>query len=144
MDYVCIILIFGCVLAFLVYMCITAHIEWEKRKMLGFMKETPLLDDCIEANRQMWVFLHERYWGIGHKAFDDVDTGMNGNGISLVHSHDIPDLIRYVHLCGCHIKIEAVADHDIEDPKNTREVLKEFHTDLRKARDARYERKYRR
>ena len=121
-----------------------AQIEWEKKKMLGFMKETPCLDDCIEANRQMLIFLNERYWDIGHKAFDDIHSGMDRGSIFLLESHDIPDLIRYVHLCGCHIKIEAVADHDIENPKNTREVLEEFHTDLRKAADARYERKYRR
>ena len=144
MEWLFWILFFACILAFIVYQCITAHIEWEKRKMLGFMKETPLLDDCIEANRQMWSFLNDRYWGIGHNAFSDVKTGMDGNFFTLIESHDIPDLIRYVHLFGCHIKIEAVADHDIEDPKNTREVLEEFHTDLRKARDARYERKYRR
>lgn len=143
MDYVLGFLFFGSIIAAFSYLCVTAHISWEKKKMLGFMKETPELDDCIEASRQMLVFLNERYWGIGHNACDDVHAGMNGSYFRLLESHDIPDLIRYVHLCGCHIKIEAVADHDIENPKNTREVLKEYHTDLWKARDGRLERKYR-
>lgn len=143
MDFVVFILIFGAIIAACVYLSITAYIEWEKKKMLGFMKEAPLSDDCIEANRQLWVFLNERYYDIGHGAFSDVRTGMNGNFLTLIESHDIPDLIRYVHLCGCRIKIEQVEDHDIEDPKNTREVMKEFHTDLRKARNSRIERKYR-
>jgi hypothetical protein len=143
MDYVIMFLIFGSVISFFVYMSITSRIEWEKRKMLGFMKEVPLSDDCIEARRQLMVFLNDRYWNI-NSAFSDSKSGMDGNFFTLMDSHDIPDLIRYVHLCGCRITIEEVADHDVEDPKNTPEVLKKFHTDLRKARAERIDRKYRR
>lgn len=143
MDYLIMILIFGAIIAVFVYMCINAHIQWEKKKMLGFMKEAPLIDDCIEARRQLMVFLHDRYWNI-NSAFSDCHSGMNGNSFTLMDSHDIPDLIRYIHLCGCRITIEEVADHDVEDPKNTPEVLKKFHTDLKKAREERIERKYRR
>ena len=143
MDYLIMILIFGAIIAVFVYMCINAHIQCEKKKMLGFMKEAPLIDDCIEARRQLMVFLHDRYWKI-NSAFSDCHSGMNGNSFTLMDSHDIPDLIRYIHLCGCRITIEEVADHDVEDPKNTREVLKKFHTDLKKARAERIERKYRR
>lgn len=143
MDYFIAILIFGSIIAFLVYMSINAHIEWERKKMLGFMKEAPLIDDCIEARRQLMVFLNDRYWKF-NSAFSDCHSGMDGNYFTLMDSHDIPDLIRYVHLCGCRITIEEVADHDVEDPKNTPEVLKKFHTDLRKARAERIDRKYRR
>ncbi len=143
MDYFIAILIFGAIIAFLVYMSINAHIEWERKKMLGFMKEAPLIDDCIEARRQLMVFLNDRYWKF-NSAFSDCHSGMDGNYFTLMDSHDIPDLIRYVHLCGCRITIEEVADHDVEDPKNTPEVLKKFHTDLRKARAERIDRKYRR
>lgn len=143
MDYFIAILIFGSIIAFLVYMSINAHIEWERKKMLGFMKEAPLIDDCIEARRQLMVFLNDRYWKF-NSAFSDCHSGMDGNYFTLMDSHDIPDLIRYVHLCGCRITIEEVADHDVEDPKNTPEVLEKFHTDLRKARAERIDRKYRR
>ena len=142
MDYLIAILIFGAIIAVFVYMCINAHIEWERKKMLGFMKEAPLIDDCIEARRQLMVFLNDRYWNF-NSAFSDCHSGMDGNFFTLMDSHDIPDLIRYIHLCGCRITIEEVADHDVEDPKNTPEVLKKFHTDLKKARDERIERKYR-
>lgn len=143
MDYLFLILFLACILAFIVYQCIAAHIEWEKKKMLGFMKEAPLIDDCIEARRQLMVFLHDRYWKI-NSVFSDCHSGMEGNSFTLMDSHDIPDLIRYIHLCGCRITIEEVADHDVEDPKNTPEVLTKFHTDLKKAREERIERKYRR
>jgi hypothetical protein len=142
MDYVIMFLIFGSVISFFVYMSITARIDWEKRKLLGFMKEVPLSDDCIEARRQLMVFLNDRYWNI-NSAFSDSKSGMDGNFFTLMDSHDIPDLIRFVHLCGCRITIEEVADHDVEDPKNTPEELKKFHTDLKKARDERIDRKYR-
>ena len=142
MDYVIMFLIFGSVISFFVYMSITSRIEWEKRKMLGFMKEVPLSDDCIEARRQLMVFLHDRYWNI-NSAFYDCKSGMEVNSLTLMNSHDIPDLIRYIHLCGCRITIEEVADHDVENPKNTPEELKKFHTDLKKAREERIERKYR-
>lgn len=142
MDYVIMFLIFGSVISFFVYMSITSRIEWEKRKMLGFMKEVPLSDDCIEARRQLMVFLNDRYWNI-NSAFSDSKSGMDGNFFTLMDSHDIPDLIRFVHLCGCRITIEEVADHDVENPKNTPEELKKFHTDLKKAREERIERKYR-
>jgi hypothetical protein len=135
-------LIFGSVISFFVYMSITARIDWEKRKLLGFMKEVPLSDDCIEARRQLMVFLNDRYWNI-NSAFSDSKSGMDGNFFTLMDSHDIPDLIRFVHLCGCCITIEEVADHDVEDPKNAPEELKKFHTDLKKARDERIDRKYR-
>ena len=64
------------------------------------------------------VFLHDRYWNI-NSAFSDCKSGMEGNSFTLMNSHDIPDLIRYIHLCGCRITIEEVADHDVENPKNT-------------------------
>ena len=81
-------------------------------------------------------------WNI-NSAFSDCKSGMEGNSFTLMNSHDIPDLIRYIHLCGCRITIEEVADHDVENPKNTPEELKKFHTDLKKAREDRIERKYR-
>lgn len=142
MDYVIMFLIFGSVISFFVYMSITARIDWEKRKLLGFMKEVPLSDDCIEARRQLMVFLNDRYWNI-NSAFSDSKSGMDGNFFTLMDSHDIPDLIRFIHLCGCRITIEEVADHDVEAPKNTPEELKKFHTDLKKAREERIDRKYR-
>ena len=144
MDVLVTVSIFGAIAAVFVYMCINAHIQWEKKKMLGFMKEAPLIDDCIEANRQLFSFLNDRYWSIGNGACSDVHTGMNGNFFRLINSHDIPDLIRFVHLCGCRITIEEVADHDVEDPNSTPEALKKFHTDLDRARDERINRKYRR
>ena len=143
MDYVIYVLFGAGFLAMMVWLIYDRHLQWEQKKMLGFMREVPDYSDCLEANRQLMVFLHDRYWNI-----NTVDScgkaGMDGNCLSLIDSHDVVDFIRYIHLCGCRITIEEVADHDVEDPNSTPEALKKFHTDLDRARHERIERKYRR
>lgn len=143
MDYVIAFLFGAGFLAMMVWLIYDRHLQWEQKKKLGFLREVPDYADCLEANRQLMVFLHDRYWNI-----NTVDScgkaGMDGNFLSLIDSHDVVDFIRYIHLCGCRITIEEVADHDVEDPKTTPEVLKKFHTDLDRARDERINRKYRR
>lgn len=142
MDYVLAFLIFGSILATMVFFIYDRHLQWEQKKKLGFMKRMPEIDDCIEARRQLIMFLNERYRNIGRGAFDDCRIGMDTNNLSLYNSHDVVDLIRYVHFCGCHIVIEPVSDKDVESPRVTREVLEKFHTDLDIARDERIRRKY--
>lgn len=143
MDYVIAFLFGAGFLAMMVWLIYDRHLQWEQKKKLGFLREVPDYADCLEANRQLMVFLHDRYWNI-----NTVDScgkaGMDGNFLSLIDSHDVVDFIRYIHLCGCRITIEEVADHDVEDPKTTPEVLKKFHTDLDRAHDERINRKYRR
>ena len=143
MDYVIMFLIFTTITSVMVWLIYDRYLQWVQKRELGFMRELPDYDDCLEANRQLMVFLHDRYWNI-----NTVDScskaGMDGNYLTLIDSHDIVDLIRYIHLCGCRITIEEVADHDVESPKSTPEALKKFHTDLDRARHERIERKYRR
>lgn len=143
MDYVIMFLIFTTITSVMVWIIYDRYLQWEQKKQLGFMREMPDYDDCLEANRQLMVFLHDRYWNI-----NTVDScskaGMDGNYLTLIDSHDIVDLIRYIHLCGCRITIEEVADHDVESPNSTPEALKKFHSDLDRARDERINRKYRR
>lgn len=143
MDYVIMFLIFTTITSVMVWIIYDRYLQWEQKKQLGFMREMPDYDDCLEANRQLMVFLHDRYWNI-----NTVDScskaGMDGNYLTLIDSHDIVDLIRYIHLCGCRITIEEVADHDVESPSSTPEALKKFHSDLDRARDERINRKYRR
>ena len=143
MDYVIAFLFGAGFLAMMVWLIYDRHLQWEQKKMLGFLREGPDYADCLEANRQLMVFLHDRYWRI-----NTVDScskaGMAGSYLSLTDSHDVVDFIRYIHLCGCRITIEEVADHDVEDPNSTPEALKKFHTDLDRARHERIERKYRR
>lgn len=143
MDYVIAFLFGAGFLAMMVWLIYDRHLQWEQKKMLGFLREVPDYADCLEANRQLMVFLHDRYWNI-----NTIDScgkaGMDGNFLSLIDSHDVVDFIRYIHLCGCRITIEEVADHDVEDPNSTPEALKKFHTDLDRARHERIERKYRR
>ena len=144
MEWLFWILVFGCILAFIVYQCIMAQISWEKRKMLGFPDKTPLPDDCIEAWHQMLSAVYDRLQDTDWHWFDDTKKGMDSSYFTLRNSHDGPDIIRAIHMGGGRITIEWKHDKDIENPKNTPEVLKKYHTDLRKAADARYERKYRR
>lgn len=143
MDYVIMFLIFTTITSVMVWLIYDRYLQWEQKKQLGFMRQLPDYDDCLEANRQLMVFLHDRYWNI-----NTVDScskaGMDGNSLTLIDSHDIVDLIRYIHLCGCRITIEEVADHDVESPNSTPEALKKFHSDLDRARDERINRKYRR
>jgi hypothetical protein len=143
MDYVIMFLIFTTITSVMVWIIYDRYLQWEQKKQLGFMREMPDYEDCLEANRQLMVFLHDRYWNI-----NTVDScskaGMDGNYLTLIDSHDIVDLIRYIHLCGCRITIEEVADHDVESPNSTPEALKKFHSDLDRARDERINRKYRR
>ena len=143
MDYVIAILIFAAIIVTMVAFIYDRHLQWKQKQQLGFMKKMPDYEDCLEANRQLMVFLHDRYWNI-----NTVDScgkaGMDGNFLSLTDSHDVVDFIRYIHLCGCRITIEEVADHDVESPNSTPEALKKFHTDLDRARHERIERKYRR
>lgn len=143
MDYVIMFLIFTTITSVMVWIIYDRYLQWEQKKQLGFMREMPDYDDCLEANRQLMVFLHDRYWNI-----NTVDScskaGMDGSYLTLIDSHDIVDLIRYIHLCGCRITIEEVADHDVESPNSTPEALKKFHSDLDRARDERINRKYRR
>lgn len=143
MDYVIMFLILTTITSVMVWIIYDRYLQWEQKKQLGFMRQMPDYDDCLEANRQLMVFLHDRYWNI-----NTVDScskaGMDGNYLTLIDSHDIVDLIRYIHLCGCRITIEEVADHDVESPNSTPEALKKFHSDLDRARDERINRKYRR
>lgn len=143
MDYVIAILFSAGFLAMMVWLIYDRHLQWVQKRELGFMREVPDYADCLEANRQLMVFLHDRYWNI-NKVDSCGKAGMDGNYLTLIDSHDVVDFIRYIHLCGCRITIEEVADHDVEDPKTTPEVLKKFHTDLDRARDERINRKYRR
>lgn len=137
------VLFFAGFFAIMVFIVYDRHLQWKQKEMLGFMREVPDYADCLEANRQLMVFLHDRYWNI-NMPDSCRKAGMDGNYLTLTDSHDVVDFIRYIHLCGCRITIEEVADHDVEDPKTTPEVLKKFHTDLDKARDERIARKYRR
>ena len=143
MDYVIAILIFAAITSAMVWLIYDRHLQWKQKQQLGFMRQLPDYEDCLEANRQLMVFLHDRYWNI-----NTVDScgkaGMDGNYLTLIDSHDVVDFIRYIHLCGCRITIEEVADHDVESPNSTPEALKKFHTDLDRARHERIERKYRR
>ena len=143
MDYVIAILIFTTITSVMVWIIYDRHLQWKQKQQLGFMRKMPDYADCLEANRQLMVFLHDRYWNI-----NTVDScskaGMDGNYLTLIDSHDVVDFIRYIHLCGCRITIEEVADHDVESPNSTPEALKKFHTDLDRARHERIERKFRR
>lgn len=143
MDYVIVILCFTVFTSMMVFFIYDRYLQWKQKQQLGFMTEMPDYSDCLEASRQLMSFLHDRYWGI-NVADSCKKAGMDGDYMSLAKSHDVVDLIRYVHLCGCRITIEEVADHDVEDPCTTPEVLKKYHTDLDKSREERMERKYRR
>lgn len=141
MDYFIAILIFGAVVAFFVYMSVTAHIEWERRKMLGFMKETPSMDDSIEAAKEALHFICDRMEG-DPRRWDECSTGGDGF-FTMLNSTDIANFFRYAHFAGCHIIIKQVSDKDIEDPKNTKEVFREWESDMARARARRIERRYR-
>ena len=142
MDYVVAILIFGSVIACIVYLCITAQNDWERRKMLGFPKEAPVLDDSFEAARQALSFINDRLDGRPDKWDSCKKTGSSGY-FTMLESTDIAEFFRYAHFAGCEVVIRQKDDKDIEDPKNTPEKFDEWCSDMYQARRARYERKNR-
>lgn len=142
MDYVLAFLIFGAIIAVSSLAVYETHVKWQKRKMMGFPKESPSSDDCIWQAKKMTDFLYDRLMEAGGNPVAECTTGMKANSFTLGRSHDIVDLVRYAHLAGCRIVIEQVEDHDIETPENTREVLKKYHTDLYRSREERLEDKY--
>ena len=142
MDYLFWIVFFGSILAFIVYQCIMAQNDWERRKMLGFDKELPSMDDSIESAQQALHFICDRLDGRPDRWDECKKTGGPGF-FTMLDSEDIACFFRYAHFAGCEVVIRQREKKDIEDPKNTPENFKQWRSDMRRARDARLDRKYR-
>ena len=135
------IAVFGCILAFIIYQGKEAEREWERRKMLGFPKEAPRLDDSIEAARQALHFINDRLDGRPDKWESCKKTGASGY-FTMLDSVDIAEFFRYAHFAGCEVVIRQVSKEDIEDPKNTRKAFEEWVSDMHRAAVLRWEREH--
>lgn len=145
MDYFITILIFGGIIFASVAVICTVNEDRKRRQEMGFPKEQPDTQDCIEAANLMTQFVWSRL----------SQTGVNWNDpyrkygmdecfyLSSDGSGELADFVRLCHMAGCRVTIEQVSDEDIEDPKNTKEVMKKFHSDLKIARHERIEKYYR-
>lgn len=142
MDYVIAFFILGIGFSAVAFLALNKYQEIRKREYLNIPKKAPVTDDCIWQARKMVSFIHDRLQGTTDDVFAECRTGMDGNFFKLMDSPAIVDLVRYAHLAGCHITVEQVADHDIESPRNTKESLNSYHTDLRRSRKERLEKKY--
>lgn len=145
MDYVISFVIFG---AIIVAMVGVIYVTWEDRKHrdeMGFPKERPDTLDCIEAANLMCKFVWGRLSQTGVKWNDPYRMYGMGECFYLMYDKngELADFVRLCHMAGCRITIEQVSDEDIEDPKNTKETMKKFHSDLKIAHHERIERKYR-
>lgn len=146
MDYFIAILVFG---AIIVAMVGVIYVTWEDRKRrdeMGFPKEQPDTQDCIEAANLMTGFVWARLKQTGVKWNDPYQKwGMDECFyLSYDSSGELADFVRLCHAAGCRVTIEQVSDEDIEDPKNTKEAMKKFHSDLKIAHHERIEKEYRR
>ena len=119
MDYVIVILCFAVFTSMMVFFIYDRYLQWKQKQQLGFMTEMPDYSDCLEASRQLMLFLHDRYWGI-NVADSCKKAGMDGDYMSLAKSHDVVDLIRYVHLCGCRILMRKISDGSVVDIQHDR------------------------
>ena len=142
MDYVIAFFILGIFLFTVAFLALDKYQQIQKREWLKIPKKAPVTDDCIWQAKKMVGYLNDRLHDTGADGFAECGKGMNGNFFTLYDSHDIVDLVRYAHLAGCHITIEQIAEHDIESPRNTKECLKKYHTDLKRSLAERLEAKY--
>ena len=136
------ILVFGAAIVFFFWKMKREEKEWESQRKLGFPKEVPVNDDCIEASRKMVDFISRRLHDINGKPMDEFKVGEDNFYQKFRYSHDLVDFVRLAHLAGCHIKIEQVPGKDTEQTEETAGTGKEFHTDLRVAKSVRWERKF--
>lgn len=145
MDYFITILIFGAIIVGSVGVIYVVHDDRQRRAEMGFPKEQPDTQDCIEAANLMTRFVWSRLSQTGVKWDDPYTKYGMGNGFYLSSdgSGELADFVRLCHMAGCRVTIEQVSDEDIEDPKNTKEVMKKFHSDLKIARHERIEKYYR-
>lgn len=142
MDKVFCVLFYIVIIALAVMMISMTWYSIKAKEYMNIPKEMPVTDDCIWQARKLVAFIRRRLSEINGDPFSDIHSGMNKWVSSLEDSHDIVDLIRAVHLAGCHIRIEQISDEDIETKANTKEVLKSYHTDLSRSRTERMEEKY--
>ena len=138
MDYILAFVIFGSVFLTMIYLLREQREQWTRRKELKVPDKVALKDDCIEASRMLLSFVNERIVDAYGNSFERA-KGMNGNFFSLMKSHDIPDLIRYVHMAGYRIELVKVSEHDVESPSTTEERLNKYHVDLKTAERSRIE-----
>lgn len=136
------ILVFGAAIVFFFWKMKREEKEWESRRNLGFPKEVPVNDDCIEASRKMVDFISSRLHDINGRPMEEFKVGEDNFYQKFRYSHDLVDFVRLAHLAGCHIKIEQVPGKDTETPEETVEKGKVFCTDLRVAKSVRCERKF--
>lgn len=145
MDYFIAILVCGAIIAAFVGVIYVTYEDRKRREEMGFPKEQPDTQDCIEAANLMTRFIWSRLEGTGVKWNDPYKKYGMGNGFYLSSdgSGELADFVRLCHMAGCRVTIEQVSDEDIEDPKNTKEAMKKFHSDLKIAHHERIERYYR-
>ena len=145
MDYFITILILGGIIFASVAVICTVNEDRKRRKEMGFPKEQPDTQDCIEAANLMTQFVWSRLSQTGVKWNDPYRKyGMDECFyLSSDGSGELADFVRLCHMAGCRVTIEQVSDEDIEDSKNTKEVMKKFHSDLKIARHERIEKYYR-
>ena len=145
MDYFITILIFGGIIFAMAGVIYVTYEDRKRREEMGFPKEQPDKQDCIEAANLMTQFVWSRLSQTGVKWDDPYTKYGMGNGFYLMSdsSGELADFVRLCHLAGCRVTIEQVSEEDIEDPKNTKEAMKKFHSDLKIARHERIERYYR-
>ncbi|MBQ8888219.1 MAG: hypothetical protein IJY59_01870 [Bacteroidaceae bacterium] len=122
----------------MIYLLREQREQWTRRKELKVPDKVALKDDCIEASRMLLSFVNERIVDAYGNSFERA-KGMNGNFFSLMKSHDIPDLIRYVHMAGYRIELVKVSEHDVESPSTTEERLNKYHVELKTAERNRIE-----
>lgn len=124
-----------------VYAYLFFRYRYLAREHLKINSPDPSVDDCRWEAKQMMQFVEDRCCKVHNDCFAGCKKGMEDT-MYTCKGYDLTELVRLAHQAGCRIIIKKVADHDIENPRTTREYLENHHMKLRRQRDERLNKRY--
>lgn len=129
------------VLCAIVYAVLFLRYRVLAREHLKIRQADPIVDNCRWEAKKMMQFVDERCCKVHNNCFAGCKLGMDET-MYTCKGYDLQMLVYLAHQVGCRIVIKKMTDHDIEDPRVTRELLERHHMKLRRELDERLNKKY--
>lgn len=142
MNDVIIFLAIGDVFLLIYYLIQEKSRQDSRRKELNAPCKAPSREECVEASKLTISFINDRLWEMKYDAFVECKVGMNEGFFGLYDSHILPNLFHNAHMAGYRVVLVKEGDSDIENPKNTKDVLKKYHKNWKLVRHMGIEKKY--